>query len=163
MLFGRKSRPTVDIHAPFDGEVIPVNDVPDPVFAGKMVGDGVALIPLLDADSVTVCAPVAGELTTLFKTGHAFAVVSEEGLEVLVHIGLDTVELKGEGFRVLAAQGDRVTVGQPIIEVDVDLLRRRELNPVTPVVMSKRAQVDHVDVVAGSASVGAHVATVTMA
>ncbi|GAB3699826.1 PTS glucose transporter subunit IIA [Corynebacterium nasicanis] len=160
--FGRKST-TVDLGSPFAGEVIPVTEVEDPVFAGKMVGDGFAVRPRADAPVVTVCAPAAGELVTVFKTGHAFALRTPEGLEVLVHIGLDTVELKGEGFTTLAAQGETVAAGQPIVEVDLALLRERGRNPVTPVVMSNRKQVASVEVITGFMDSGTISATVTLA
>lgn len=161
--FGKKSTSvSVDLQAPFAGEVVEVTEVPDPVFAGKMLGEGFAVIPLADAPSVTVCAPAAGHLGTLFKTGHAFAVTTAEGLDILVHIGLDTVELKGEGFTALAAQGDEVTAGQPIIEVDLALLREKGKNPITPVVMSNKKQVAGVEVTTGGTDAGVAVATVTL-
>lgn len=161
--FGKKSPTTVDLQSPFAGEVVAVTDVPDPVFSGKMLGEGFAVIPLIDAPSVTVCAPAAGRLATLFKTGHAFAVTTAEGLDILVHIGLDTVELKGEGFRPLVAQGEDVSAGQPIIEVDLALLRERGKNPITPVVMSNKKQVAGVDISTGEVAASAAVATVTLA
>lgn len=160
--FGKKST-SVDLQAPFAGEAVPVTEVPDPVFSGKMLGEGYAVIPRDDAPSLTVCAPAAGTLTTVFKTGHAFAVATAEGLDVLVHIGLDTVELKGEGFTVLTAQGQTVAAGQPVIEVDLSLLREKGRNPVTPVVMSNKKQVGSISLATGQVAQGDVTATVTLA
>ena len=93
----------------------------------------------------------------------AFAVTTAEGLDVLVHIGLDTVELKGEGFTVLAAQGQTVAAGQPVIEVDLSLLREKGRNPVTPVVMSNKKQVGSISLATGQVAQGDVTATVTLA
>ncbi len=88
----------IRIHAPFSGKTVPLTEVPDPVFARKMVGDGVAILP----ESDLLLSPVGGTLTHLFPTGHAAGITTDEGLEILVHIGINTVELKGDGFTVLA-------------------------------------------------------------
>lgn len=157
------NKTTIELHAPFDGTVIPINEVPDPVFAQAMVGDGFALIPDETSDVIEVCAPANGKLVKVFNTLHAFALVTPEGLEVLVHIGLDTVELKGEGFTALAAVGDSVTVGQPIIRVDASALRGRGTQLITPVVMTNKKQIGRMKVSAGPANSGAHACTVTMA
>lgn len=162
--FGKKSQAvTVDLHAPFEGEVVPVDQVPDPVFAGKMVGDGFAVNPTATEGIVEVCSPVAGRLATLMKSLHAFAVVTDEGLEVLVHVGIDTVELKGEGFEALAAKGDTVSAGQPIVRVDIAAVEAAGRLLVTPVVMSNKKQVADISLTPGPASSGATVCTVTMA
>lgn len=101
-----------------DGKVIKLEEVNDEAFASKTLGDGIAF--LLESDYIT--APANGTLTALFPTGHAFGITTNEGVEILVHIGIDTVNLKGEGFDVLIKQGDKVRAGQPIVKVDRELL-----------------------------------------
>lgn len=109
-----KSKKETSLQAPVDGQVIQLSDVNDPVFSGGTMGYGFAVQPT----GTTVTAPVSGELIMLFKTNHAFAVRAEDGAEVLVHIGVDTVSLKGEGFTPLVEKGAQVTAGQPIVEFD---------------------------------------------
>lgn len=136
--FGKKK---ITLLAPFDGEAVQLDAVPDPVFAGRMLGDGFAVRPGDDVAAVDVVAPCAGTLAKVFNTRHAFALVSDEGLEVLVHVGLETVGMKGEGFEALAATGDHVEAGQPVIRMDVSAVRAAGLDPVTPVVCTKARQV----------------------
>lgn len=102
---GKKTR---EIVAPMGGTVIPVTQVSDPVFAERMLGDGFAVDPGTGVGVVDVVAPVSGRIAKLFKTLHAFAVVTDQGLEVFVHIGMDTVELGGEPFEQVASADDRV-------------------------------------------------------
>lgn len=97
-----------------EGDLLPLTEVNDETFSKKMLGDGVAF----KLDSDFICAPANGELTTLFPTGHAFGITTKEGIELLVHIGIDTVNLKGEGFDVLVEQGEEVRAGEPIVRVD---------------------------------------------
>ncbi|MDR3669222.1 MAG: phosphoenolpyruvate--protein phosphotransferase [Holophaga sp.] len=104
----------LDLLAPLSGILVPLESVPDPVFAGKLAGDGIAI----DPTSSVLLAPVAGKITQLHRAHHAIAITSAEGVEVLLHIGLDTVELKGEGFTAKVSLGDRVDVGQPLISFD---------------------------------------------
>lgn len=97
-----------------EGDLLPLTEVNDQTFSKKMLGDGVAF----KLDSDFICAPANGQLTTLFPTGHAFGITTKEGIELLVHIGIDTVNLKGEGFDVLVEQGEEVRAGEPIVRVD---------------------------------------------
>lgn len=97
-----------------EGDLLPLTEVNDETFSKKMLGDGVAF----KLDSDFICAPANGQLTTLFPTGHAFGITTKEGIELLVHIGIDTVNLKGEGFDVLVEQGEEVRAGEPIVRVD---------------------------------------------
>lgn len=108
----------VEILAPLSGVLVPLASVPDPVFAQKMVGDGVSL----DPTSADLLAPVAGTVTQLHRAKHALTITTEQGLEVLLHIGIDTVTLKGEGFAAKVKQGDHVEVGQVLISFDADLV-----------------------------------------
>ena len=125
------------IQAPLSGKIVPLENVDDPVFAEKMVGDGIAIDPTSD----TVVAPVAGTLTHLFPTGHAAGITTHEGIEILIHVGLDTVELKGQGFTLLAKQGQEVEIGTPLIGLDLSLLRKVAKSLVTPVVITNMAKV----------------------
>src|SRR3954471_9663466 len=92
------------LYSPFDGVVIPLDAVPDPVFAEGMMGDGLAIHPLSD----TLLAPCDGVVTTLHAAGHAITLHSDAGVDVLVHIGIDTVALKGDGFTAYVREGERV-------------------------------------------------------
>lgn len=118
--------------APVSGKAIPLSEVPDPVFAEKLAGDGMAII----AEGDIVVAPADGELTLVFKTKHAFAMTLDNGLELLVHIGLETVSLDGEGFEQLAQQGTKVKAGTPIIKINRDFIKSKGLSLATPVLIT---------------------------
>jgi sugar PTS system EIIA component len=132
-LFSKKIETrVVEIHSPLDGEVIPLEEVPDPVFAQKMMGDGLAVIP----KNGKVVSPVNGKVVQIFPTKHAVGLVSEEGLEILIHIGLETVELNGKGFEVAVSAGETVKVGDPLLNVDLDYLEQKHKEIVTPIVIT---------------------------
>lgn len=120
------------IVSPVDGDIVPLESVEDEVFSGKMLGDGLAIIPR----SNTFVAPIAGVITKIFSTNHAFSIRTKNGLEVLVHIGLDTVALNGEGFKRLAKEGDTVSVGKPIVSADIELIKSKGKEIVTPIVLN---------------------------
>lgn len=162
-MFGFKKKSPVTLITPFAGEVIELGGVDDPAFAQGMLGDGFAVVPPGDADTLIVRAPISGRVATVLPTAHAFGLVGDDGLEVLVHVGLDTVDLRGQGFRVLVDKGDSVTAGQPVIEVDLAVLREQGRTAVTPVVLSNKKQVAGVDVATGPAAEGAVAATATRA
>lgn len=110
------------IVAPANGKLIDVSTVSDPVFAQKMMGDSVAFT--YDGDKVLICAPANGELTILFPTEHAFGITRNDGVEILIHIGIDTVNAKGDGFKAgKYKQGDMVKAGAPIVTVDLKKLK----------------------------------------
>lgn len=100
-----------EICSPATGSLIPLSDVPDPVFADGALGQGFGVKPTEDI----ACAPVSGKLIAACETGHAYGLRSDSGIEVLVHIGVDTVEMKGDGFDPLVKQGDYVDAGQPLV------------------------------------------------
>ncbi|CAA6806600.1 MAG: PTS system, glucose-specific IIA component [uncultured Sulfurovum sp.] len=118
--------------SPADGDVIDLADVPDEVFSQKMAGEGIAIFPC----SNTFVTPVAGVITKIFSTNHAFSIKTKLGLEVLVHIGLDTVELNGEGFKRVAKEGDTVNVGKPIIVADLEFIQSKGKEIITPIVVN---------------------------
>ncbi|MFN2490157.1 MAG: PTS glucose transporter subunit IIA [Actinomycetota bacterium] len=117
--------------SPFTGRVVPLDDVEDDVFSERVMGNGVAVVP----SEGRVVAPVGGTIGKLFEGGHGFAIETSEGLQVLVHIGLDTVHLKGDGFTVSAREGDEVTAGDEIVLVDLDRMRELNVDMVSPVVV----------------------------
>jgi sugar PTS system EIIA component len=119
----------IDVLAPLDGTVVDLESVPDEVFAQKMAGDGVAI----DPSGRVAVAPVTGDLVKLFAGGHAFGISTDGDVELIVHIGLDTVELKGEGFENIATEGQMVQAGAPIVRFDratVELKGKVMLSPV---------------------------------
>lgn len=122
---------TTTILAPVSGTIVELANVPDPVFAGKAVGDGVAILP----EDNKIVAPFAGVITKFFHTHHAFVIQSDDGIEIMIHIGLDTVQLNGEGFTPKVKQGDRVSAGQIILELDLAFLTEKTKSVVTPVIL----------------------------
>lgn len=121
----------IAIQTPAEGRIVSLDDVPDAAFRERTLGDGFAV----DPTSGRFASPVAGTITAIFPTGHAFGVTTAEGLEVLVHVGLGTVALDGEGFTVLRAEGDVVEAGDAIVDVDLDAVRDRVPSLVSPVVV----------------------------
>ncbi len=135
-LFRKKEPRTyedTDIVAAVTGPVIKVSEIPDPVFAQEMLGKSFAVYP---KDTKAV-APANGTLEVLFPTGHAFAVRMADGTGLLVHVGIDTVNLKGKGFKIKAHQGDTVKAGQTIVEIDPDLIQDLGCNPITVLIVSE--------------------------
>jgi glucose-specific phosphotransferase system IIA component len=122
----------IHVLAPLDGTVVELEKVPDQVFAQKMVGDGVAI----DPSGQIAVAPVAGDLVKLFPGGHAFGISTKEGIELIVHIGLDTVELNGKGFENIAREGQKVKAGTPIVRFDRAVIERAGRVILSPVVSS---------------------------
>ena len=117
--------------APLTGKAVSLSEVPDPVFAEKVIGDGIAIIP----EDGKILSPVDGEVSSIAETGHAYGFTADNGLEVLVHVGLETVSLKGECFKVYAKAGDKVKTGDLIGEVDLNLLKEKGLNSISPVLI----------------------------
>ena len=127
----------LEVTAPLPGTVVPMADVPDPVFAASLVGAGAAVEPAADAGLVDVVAPVAGRLLKVHP--HAFIVLTPEGRGVLVHVGIDTVKLDGAPFTLHVAEGDEVGRGDRVVTVDVAAVRAAGMSPVSPVVVMDAA------------------------
>lgn len=123
---------TIALTAPLTGILVPIEQVPDPVFAKKMVGEGFSIDPL----SNILLAPVAGEVIDVQPSQHAVTIRTDDGLEVLLHIGLDTVQLGGEGFSARVKSGQQVAVGDPLVEFDLDAVARTAKSLLTQVVVS---------------------------
>lgn len=120
------------IPAPIQGRILPLTEVPDETFAKKILGDGFAVIP----ENGVVLAPVDATVATVFPTGHALGLVTEDGVEILIHVGIDTVKMKGEGFKALVKDGDVVKAGQKLIEFDLKLVGEKAKSIITPVVVT---------------------------
>ncbi|AAP95214.1 PTS glucose transporter subunit IIA [[Haemophilus] ducreyi] len=155
-LFGSKqtSANEVNIYAPISGEIVNIEDVPDVVFSEKIVGDGIAIRPNGD----TIVAPVNGTIGKIFETNHAFSIESEEGIDLFVHFGIDTAELKSEGFTRIAQEGQTVKVGDVIIKFDLELLENKAKSVLTPVLISNMDDISNLvkkvgNVVAGESVV----------
>lgn len=122
---------SISIIAPLTGEIVALEQVPDPVFSEKALGDGIAILP----EDGKVYSPVNGVVATVAATKHAYGFQSEDGLDVLVHVGLETVGLNGEGFTVHIKEGDQVKVGDLVAEADLSFLKSKNLNLITPVLI----------------------------
>ncbi len=122
---------SISIIAPLSGEIVALEQVPDPVFSEKALGDGIAILP----EDGKVYSPVNGVVATVAATKHAYGFQSDDGLDVLVHVGLETVGLNGEGFTVHIKEGDRVKVGDLVAEADLSFLKSKNLNLITPVLI----------------------------
>ncbi len=137
-----------------NGRVIRLSEVGDGVFSEKMLGDGFAVEPAADE----VYAPVSGSISRVFDTGHAYGITADNGLEVLVHIGLDTVSLKGEGFKSCVREGDSVRAGDKIAEADISFIRSKGFNPVTMVIVTNMESVRSTEVRTGPVTGGSDTA-----
>jgi PTS system glucose-specific IIA component/PTS system N-acetylglucosamine-specific IIA component len=142
----------VIVAAPLPGTVLPITEVPDPVFAASMVGAGVGIEPDPGAGLVDVVAPVGGRLLKVHP--HAFIVLTPEGRGVLVHVGIDTVKLAGSPFTLHVTEGDDVAAGDRVVTVDVAAVRAAGMSPVSPVVVMDAAA-DTMPPVTAGASVAA--------
>ena len=145
---------TDEVHSVADGEVINIEDVKDPVFSQKMMGDGFAVEP----ENGHIVSPVAGKVTSVFPTKHALGLVTDNGLEVLVHIGLDTVSLEGKPFEVKVTEGQTVAAGDLLVEADLDAIRAAGRETSTIVVFTnadaiKSVKVEHTGKLAANAPV----------
>ena len=119
------------IGSPIEGEAVSLKEVNDPTFAQEMLGKGIAIKP----SNGRVVAPIDGEITILFETKHAISIVSEQGVELLIHIGLDTVNLKGENFKTYVKAGDKVKSGDLLIEFDMEKIKEAGYDTITPIVI----------------------------
>jgi len=140
-MFGFLKRKVRVIKSPVDGQVVALESVKDEVFSQKLVGDGVAVIPV----SNIFTAPIDGIVTKIFLTNHAYSIKSPKDLEVMVHIGLETVALEGKGFERIANEGDEVKAGDPIIRVDLAYIRDHAKDIITPIIILEESDVKNID------------------
>jgi PTS system glucose-specific IIA component len=145
---------TTQVLSPIAGRAVPLHDVPDPVFAQGMVGYGAAIDP--PRGVIDAVAPVSGKILKLLP--HAYIVITPDNVGVLVHLGLDTVALKGEGFTARVSQGDDVIAGQVVITYDVPAIEAKGLNPIVPVVVMDEREPGNV-IPSDAVSTGADIAS----
>ncbi|TMU86851.1 PTS glucose transporter subunit IIA [Bacillus sp. BHET2] len=133
-LFGKKDEVPKTVHAvaPLTGTVKSLEDVPDPVFSQKMMGDGLAIDPTVGK----VVSPVDGEIMQLFPTKHAVGIKAKNGAELLIHIGLETVSMDGEGFVAHVSEGSKVRIGDPLITYDLELVKEKAKSTITPIIVT---------------------------
>lgn len=127
----KKDSKSIFIGSPIEGEAVSIKEVNDPTFAQEMLGKGIAIKP----SKGRVVAPIDGEITIIFETKHAVSLVNEQGVELLIHIGLDTVNLKGEHFISHVKVGDKVKAGDLLIEFDVEKIKEAGYDTITPMVI----------------------------
>ena len=132
-LFGKspKGSDGNKLYAPMNGKAVPITEVPDPTFAEGLLGDGIAIIPT----EGKIYSPVDGTVETMFSTGHACALKSSTGVEILIHVGLETVGLNGGPFTIHCKDGDQVKKGQLLWEADLDAIQAAGLPIITPVLV----------------------------
>ncbi len=129
-LFNRKRN--IEIVAPMTGEIVEIDKVPDEVFSGKMVGDGVAIRP----SKGIVVAPCHGKIIQVFPTNHAIGILTTEGIEILIHVGLDTVNLKGNGFKSFVSGGDKIKKGDKLLEFDLEYIIKNAKSVISPIIIT---------------------------
>lgn len=127
-----KKKAVKEIYSPVDGEIIKLEQVSDPVFSSKSMGDGFAVIP----ESNQVYSPVNGKVVSVFPTKHAIGLVNDEDLEILIHIGIDTVSLNGQGFNILVTEGETVSNDTQLAEVDFSYLAHEQKETTTMVIFT---------------------------
>jgi PTS system glucose-specific IIA component len=140
----------VYIVSPVSGKLMDITEVPDEVFSSKMVGDGIAIEP----DNGLVLAPCSGEIVQIFNTNHAVAIKTKEGLEVLIHLGIDTVKLKGEGFKRIAEVGAKVKEGDVLIEMDIEKIKSLGKSTITPVIITNSEVIEEINKQRGTVEAG---------
>lgn len=152
-LFGNKTETASNnnnvLVAPATGSLVALEDVPDPVFAEKMMGDGLAVNP---TEGVIV-APIDAEVLQVFPTKHAVGLKTSSNIEILIHIGLETVSMKGEGFEAHVKEGDKVKKGDKLISFDLDLVREKAKSTITPVIITNGDIVEKLEKTAESSLV----------
>ncbi|EMF0148096.1 PTS glucose transporter subunit IIA [Enterococcus hirae] len=121
-----------NLKSPLSGKVLPLSDVPDKVFSSGAMGKGLAI----DPEKGELIAPADGEITTIFPTGHAVGLTTKDGIEILMHIGMDTVELEGQGFETFVKQGDQVKAGDLLVRFDIEAIKAAGYSVITPIVIT---------------------------
>jgi len=148
MLFSKKKNPNEGkVFAPAAGAVIPISEAPDKVFSEKVLGDGIAVV----IEESTVRSPVDGIINNVADTLHAYGIETADGLELLVHVGINTVELNGQGFSCKVRDGQKVKKGDVLCEVDLDLLQEKGYPLHTPVLITNADDLKQITVKTGSA------------
>lgn len=131
-MFNWKKKREIEIYSPINGEIIQIDTIPDKMFANKMLGDGIGFIMNED----TVYSPCEGKVMMIAGTKHAIGIEDKNGVELLIHIGLDTVNLEGEGFKPLVQVGDKVSINTPLIEVNSVLIKEKGIDLTSAMVIT---------------------------
>ena len=131
-------RHTLTLYAPMEGDIIPLEEVSDPVFSEKMMGDGIAIMPT----DGTVVAPAKGTIVQVAPTKHAIGIRTDDGAEILIHVGLDTVELAGDTFTVHVNVDDSVEVGQPLLTANLEQIHQAGKDTVTPMIVTNGGELN---------------------
>lgn len=153
-----KKKKTIELKAPVIGNAVELSKVPDEVFASKMLGDGLAIEPAKG----TLYSPCYGEVIQVFPTKHAVGIRTKEGIEILLHIGVDTVTMNGQGFESLVNAGDNVYEGQSLVNFDIELIGRLAKSTVTPLLITNMDIVDSVEFNYGETTKNSVVAVVNL-
>lgn len=153
-----KKKKTIELKAPVIGNAVELSKVPDEVFASKMLGDGLAIEPAKG----TLYSPCDGEVIQVFPTKHAVGIRTKEGIEILLHIGVDTVTMNGQGFESLVSAGDNVYEGQSLVNFDIELIGRLAKSTVTPLLITNMDIVDSVEFNYGETTKNSVVAVVNL-
>ena len=140
-IFKKKEKTVVTIYSPMNGKVIELKEVPDEAFAQKMVGDGCAIEP----DKGIICSPIDGQLMNIFPTNHAIIFETIDGLEMIVHFGIDTVKLDGKGFQKLREPGP-IKVGDEIVKYNLDEIKDNVPSTRSPIIINNMEKVDKIEV-----------------
>ena len=158
-MFGKLFKKNTEelICSPVDGKLCPIDEVPDDVFSKKVLGDGFEVKP----SNGNISSPIYGKITTIFPTKHAIGMVTDSGIEVLVHMGIDTVELKGIPFQLKISNGNKVKKGAALATVDLDYLKERNIHNDMIVVFSNMDKIDNINIEKfGNTSAGDVIGTV---
>ena len=140
-IFKKKEKTIVTIYSPINGKVIELKDVPDEAFAQKMVGDGCAIEP----DKGIICSPIDGQLMNIFPTNHAIIFETIDGLEMIVHFGIDTVKLDGKGFQKLREPGP-IKIGDEIVKYNLDDIKDGVPSTRSPIIINNMEKVEKIEV-----------------
>lgn len=149
-LFHKKAPEKHSIMAQQTGRVIPLEEVKDPVFSQKVLGDGIAILP----ENGDVFAPMSGKIVQIADTLHAVCIAGDDGVELLIHLGLDTVELKGQGFTCFVKEGQHVSVGDRVIKMDLEFIRQHGLETVSPCIITNLDRVKDLSTLTGNVVAG---------
>ncbi|WP_414046425.1 PTS sugar transporter subunit IIA [Macrococcus equi] len=144
-IFGKndEASKTIEIKAPISGNYVAIENIPDPVFAQKMMGEGFGIEP----NEGIVVSPIDGEIVNVFPTKHAIGIKATNGLEILIHVGLETVAMNGEGFDTKISAGDKVKVGDELLTFDIDLIKEKASSVISPVIITNSDIIDNFDTV----------------
>lgn len=149
-IVGKEKEQIDQIAIPMAGELLTLEQVPDPIFAEHMMGEGFAINP----SDGEVVAPIAAKVVSIFPTKHALMLQSTKGWELLIHIGIDTVLLKGVGFHILVEEGEEVERGKPLMQIDLADIKERTTSLISPFVFTKLPEGCEIEVITGTVKLG---------